>query len=262
MIKVGILGKGTVGNNLFKILNGLKHVEVKYFFGREFEASKTNELDLIFLALPHGEYVEGIKCKIIDMSANHRCEWTYGLPELFSEEIKKAKYVANPGCYATAAILGIYPLKDYLEEISIVGISGYSGAGKNPPENIKDNIMPYKPLNHFHNDEIKKITGKEFCFTPNVVDVYEGLVCIIHAKLTKDIDVNKNLYNNSFTKIVDYFPNTKEVLNTPNCVIGIEKVGKKVCIMSALDNLNKGAATQAIENMNLMFGYEHHEGLK
>ncbi len=294
MINVGIIGaSGFVGSNILKLLlNHSKIANIELFSntycGKKISDlypeiksdlvlksvcySLINKLDVVFLAVPHGkakEHVDKIETKIIDMTSDHRTEWVYGLPEIFGNEITKASKVANPGCYATSCILNVYPIIDNVEFVVFDSISGYSGGGKNHGYDIDENIITYKIFNHRHIDEMRKVLSDKFSFTPHVVNAFRGIMTTSHIKLKTSMDKNeiieiyKKFYDNTFTKVLDKIPDTKSVANTPFCFIGgfeFDYTGTLI-IISVLDNLLKGAASQAVENMNLIFGLPHYFSL-
>lgn len=192
------------------------------------------------------------------------------MPEINSNKIKRSKIIGNPGCFATACILSSFPLKEQIESVVFDCISGYSGGGKKAQEkyDFKENIITYNLTNHFHKSEIKHYLNKNISFTPHVVNTYKGICCTTHIKLKSEINISEiknkyeNFYKNSFTKIVDYIPSTKEVVNTPFCKIGgFKKDENGIVIISVIDNLMKGASSQAVENMNILFGLKFNEGL-
>jgi len=296
MINVGIIGgSGMVGFHLASLLSNKKdvvidmitseslvHQSVKEYYLKEYETSvdtdlafseldfnRLNEMDLVFLAVPHGkarEVAGHITTKVIDMSTDHRNEWTYGLPELHREKIAASKQVANPGCYATACILSVFPIKDLIDDVVFDGISGYSGGGKNPPYDYKENIIAYKLKDHHHVKEISNELGlKGISFAPHVIDTFRGLMCTAHVKLTHKVDVDnivesfEKFYANTKTEVIRDIPNTKRVVGTDRCAIGgfIYDNNEKMVIVSVIDNLMKGAASQAVENMELMLNEGH-----
>ena len=253
-------------------------------------------VDVVFLAVPHGtamDIVPKLKCKVIDLSADYRfndvavyekvyktkhtdaTKAVYGLPELFKEEIKKANLVANPGCYATASILAALPIQEHADSIIFDCKSGYSGAGAkktyvNDPKNYTNNIIPYKLINHRHKFEIQQFLKNKISFTPHVIPVFKGLMCTMHAILNKNIDSNqiKNIYedyykNQPFVKIVDKIPELHDIQNNNYCYLGGFEVDEnnQLVVVSVIDNLLKGASGQAVQNMNLMFGFDEKEGL-
>ena len=255
------------------------------------------KLDCVFLAVPHTtafEIVSKLKCKkIVDLSADYRFKKiseyekvygvkhnfpksaVYGLPELFKEKIKKSKLVANPGCYATACLLSSLPVSKLAKYIVFDCKSGYSGAGKSSiyakdHDTIKDNIVAYKLVNHRHKPEIEQFIKAKLSFTPHVIDAFQGMMCTAHILLKKSVDKDevislfKDFYKDQpFVKIVDKIPEIKDVQGTNYCHIGGFEVdsNNQLVIVSVIDNLLKGASGQAVQNMNLMFGFEEGEGL-
>jgi len=266
------------------------------------------ESDVIFLCLPHRvsqEYVPSLYelgKRVIDLSADFRLkdpdvyeEWynthhssphlikeaVYGLPELYREEIRSAKIVANPGCYPTSAILGLAPaIKNHLIELNTIYIdakSGLSGAGSSfsilthfPEAN--ENVCAYSIFTHRHTPEIDQelsLLAKSpinVTFVPHLVPMNCGILSTMYVKLLEDVnllDIYKDFYKNEpFVKIIETPPKTKDVLGTNICLINVEKEKQRVVITSAIDNLIRGASGQAIFNMNIMFGFPEDEGLK
>lgn len=273
------------------------------FWDKELKFTNTaieglNKLDLVFLAVPHKtamSIVPKLKCKVIDLSADYRfrkidvyekayetehidkkTKAVYGLPELFRKKIKKAKVIANPGCYATACILSAYPIQKLAKYIVFDCKSGYSGAGKNPsyyndPKNYENNILAYKLTKHRHKYEIEQFIKTKLSFTPHVIPTFQGMMCTMHALLRKETgkDEIKNLYkefykDEPFVKIIeDRIPELHDVQKSNYCNIGGFEIDEnnQLVIISAIDNLIKGASGQAVQNMNIMFGFDEREGL-
>jgi N-acetyl-gamma-glutamyl-phosphate reductase len=220
--------------------------------------------------VPHGaakELASKLTCKVIDLTADHRSTHTYGLPEVFTSEIKNANLVANPGCYATACLLASLPVKDKIDSIVFDCISGYSGGGKTSKYDYEENIIAYSLVNHFHKNEIQDKLGMKVSFTPHVVNAFNGLMCTAHITLKNEMSKDELMvlyyekYASTLTQLSETIPCTKDVLNTPFCKISFEVSGKELVVVSVLDNLMKGAASQAIQNMNLIFGLNQSEGL-
>ncbi len=207
-------------------------------------------------------------------------EAVYGLTEINRYKIKDAKIVANPGCYPTAAILALYPLLKYSlikeDRIIIDAKSGYSGAGREKIESglnkkIKNNFMPYNFYNHRHFPEITQELNKaannkvSIIFSPHILPIYRGILETIYVDLKSGLNhediikIYKDFYKNEiFIKINESgFTNISDVINTNNIKISFH-LGEKnnLTIISAIDNLLKGAAGQAVQNMNVMFGYD------
>ena len=257
-----------------------------------------SSLDVVFLTVPNGvamRIAPKLKCKVIDLSADYRynnkniyekiygikhidrkAKAIYGLPELFRRDIKKAKVIGNPGCYATASILAALPIQKYCKYIVFDCKSGYSGAGvkltyNNDPKNYIDNIIAYKLSAHRHKSEIEQFIKTKLSFTPHVIPAFRGIMCTMHAILNKKIDNNKikNIYKSYYKKepfikiMEDKTPELHDVQNTNYCCIGGFEVddNNQLVVVSTIDNLIKGAAGQAVQNMNIMFGIEEKEGL-
>ncbi|HNX27517.1 MAG TPA: N-acetyl-gamma-glutamyl-phosphate reductase [Phycisphaerae bacterium] len=267
--------------------------------------------DVALLCVPHQiamSYVPQLLAKgvkIIDWSADYRirnaavyekwyCEHTdktslahavYGLPELYRNQIKTAKLVANPGCYPTCSILALAPLLRAglieSENIFISAVSGVTGAGRKAtlenhyPER-NENFEPYKVGNHRHTPEIEQILGEvadkpaNVLFQPHLCPMDQGMMCTICATPTaavKDdsqlVDVMKNAYDaEPFVRVrTDTLPATKNVMNTNFCDVAVKLAKGRVLIFSTIDNLLKGASTQAIQNLNVMFGLDETTGL-
>jgi len=311
--KIGIIGaSGYTGFELVKILAGHSGVELLVLNSKgsggkkiseiypEFQKDlvytdhsmqkiREMELDLVFLAREAGfakKAVVDLNCKIVDLSRDLRFEnnTVYGLPELFRDKIKAAETIANPGCYATAAILASYPLvkEGVVDHIIFDCKSGYSGAGRTPsylndPNNYEDNIIAYKIAYHRHIPEIEKCLAifsqnrLKISLSPHVIPLFRGIMCTTHVILNQDINIDaiKMLYEKTyndepFVKIFeDRLPELHDIQNTNYCYLGgfeIDKNGRAV-IVATLDNLVKGASGQAVQNMNLMLGFEETEAL-
>jgi N-acetyl-gamma-glutamyl-phosphate reductase len=259
--------------------------------------------DVLFLCVGHGDAEKFLqennideKINVIDLSQDFRLhqnsqiqnrKFIYGLPELNKEEIKSAKNIANPGCFATAIQLGLLPLAKarVLNEVYTTGITGSTGAGQSLSSTSHfswraNNIQAYKTLTHQHLNEVYQSVNQlqhNFPVTPsgdggiNFVpwrgDFTRGI--FISSQLNCDLsEVElKNLYSDfykdhPFTFLSDDPISLKQVINTNKCLIQLEKVGNKLVVHSAIDNLLKGASGQAVQNMNLMFGIDETTGLK
>ncbi len=212
----------------------------------------------------------------------------YGLPELYREKIKKAQLVANPGCYPTAVILGLAPLVEdnciNYDNIIIDAKTGMTGAGRKPLlslifSELNENIKAYKINEHQHmceiEQELTRLIKKKvsIIFVPHVVPLNRGIMATMYVKFRKQItppkliDLYKTFYRNEpFIRILDYgiTPQTKDVDKTNYCTIGIkmDEKTKTAVVVSAIDNLGKGAAHQAVQNMNIMCGFVETLGLK
>ena len=246
----------------------------------DFKNSKTKVIDLAAdYRLDNEEVWEkyyGLKHKSPEILS----EIVYGLTELNRNKIKDAKIVANPGCYPTAAIISLFPLlkEKLINENSIIidAKSGYSGAGRNKIEaglekKIDNNFIPSNFYKHRHKPEISQELNKasgndvKITFSPHILPIYRGILETIYVDLNDDMLHEEiiNLYNefyktDSFVKVSESeFSEIKNVINTNNVNLSFH-VGqdKKLTIVAVIDNLLKGAAGQAVQNMNVMMGFE------
>lgn len=255
--------------------------------------AEKREVDCWVMALPNGvckPYVDAIdesshkdSTVIVDLSADYRFDskWTYGLPELVKRsKIASAKRISNPGCYATAAQLGIAPLLPHIAaapaDPTVFGVSGYSGAGtkpspKNDVNNLTDNLIPYSLTDHIHEREISTQLGREIAFVPHVAVWFAGIhhtISIPLAEVMASRDI-RHLYQDRFAgekliKISGEPPLVKDISGKHHVAIGsfaVHSGGKRVIINVTIDNLLKGAATQCLQNMNLALGYDEYEGI-
>jgi N-acetyl-gamma-glutamyl-phosphate reductase len=212
----------------------------------------------------------------------------YGIPELYRQKIKKTKLIANPGCYPTSIILGLAPaLKKKILDVSTIiadSASGVSGAGREPLTGslfceVDGGFKAYKVGKHRHLPEIEQelnaLAGKQFAisFTPHLLPVKRGILSTIYAKLNKDVSLEElhSLYCNFYAKEKfvricpsGQYPNISSVCGSNYCDIGlaIDFRTKRVILMAAIDNLIKGAAGQAVQNMNIVCGFEEDAGLR
>lgn len=260
-----------------------------------FSDSFEERVDVIFLCLGHGESKKFLAehafdpaVRIIDLSQDFRLgesvnerHFVYGLPEMYREKIRTAKNIANPGCFATTLKLGLLPLAKagILREVYSTGITGSTGAGQKLQDTTHftwraNNISAYKTLSHQHLKEIvlhlkthQPSFNAPINFIPWRGDFTRGI--FVSSCMACDLsaeDVRK-LYDDyylghPFTIVAPGAIDLKQVVNTNKCLIGLEKLGDKLVIHSALDNLLKGASGQAVQNMNLMFGLDEREGLR
>ncbi|MFA5320928.1 MAG: N-acetyl-gamma-glutamyl-phosphate reductase [Candidatus Omnitrophota bacterium] len=273
--------------------------------------------DLVFLALPHTvsmdyvPYLLSAGKRVIDLSGDYRFrdariyekfygavhkdkenlkKAVYGLPELYRYSIKRAKLVANPGCYPTAAALALAPLIacGVVREDTLVidAKSGVSGAGRKPVQElsfceVNGDFKAYKVNTHQHIPEINQVLGRlsehkvNVTFVPHLLPVERGILetvyCFKKAASGKKRGLPESirrLYSNfyesePFIRLKDdgVFPRLKDVRGGNFCDIGIREEADKVIVISAIDNLMKGAAGQAVQNMNIMFGFPEKAGL-
>ena len=268
--------------------------------------------DLVFVAVPHTKAMGSVKGlvsigkPVIDLSADYRFDKisdykkgygvahsdkknlkkaVYGLPELYREDIKKARLVANPGCYPTAAILALAPLvaiyPKQIDSITIDAKSGISGAGRKAAVNLlyselNENMKAYKVLKHQHAPEIDKylshLAQKDIAttFVPHLVPLNQGILETIYVTLKNPMALSKvhQLYKKfykteKFVRVLKAGdqPEIKCVTNTNYCDIGLACAGTTLVITAVIDNLVKGAAGQAVQNMNIMCDFPETEGL-
>ena len=252
--------------------------------------------DIIFLCLPHGESPAWLEAhandidpatRIIDLGNDFRLgecwrdiPFVYGLTEYNREEIQQAKHVANPGCFATAIQLGLLPLLSIGEvnEVHVVGITGSTGAGKTLQETTQfswrhSNISPYKTFTHQHLAEIRRSAG-QFTgrsplvhFVPWRGDFTRGIFVTLMAGVDVSPEVVEQSFNvayaaSPFVHVSERPIDLKQVVNTNKALIHVEHADGQVAVHVAIDNLLKGAAGQAVQNMNLMFGRAESAGLQ
>jgi len=281
----------------------------------ELDLDKLNKsADVVFLAVPHGaayelvpELLEAGKV-VIDLSADFRLKdavlykkWyhfehknkplldkaVYGLPEVYRDKIQKAKLVANPGCYPTAAILAALPLvKNGFaspEKIILDAKSGTSGAGRTLKQDllfseVDESIRPYKVNEHQHSPEIEQELSfaaqkkVNIIFVPQLVPITRGILSCAYMKLQKKantselIKLYKEFYRGEpYVRVLDagVFPQVKAVQFSNYCDIGlkVDEESNTAIVISAIDNLTKGASGQAVQNLNIMMGWEETLGL-
>ena len=216
----------------------------------------------------------------------------YGLPEIYRDEIASSNLVANPGCYPTASILALAPLvnnKIITNDIIIDAKSGVSGAGralalKTHFSEMTENMLAYSVNNHRHMPEIKQELdlinpnlNTSITFVPHLSPMVRGILATSYTSLKENVlsegdkgqiqllDLFRDFYlDHPFVEIIDSSPMTKQTLGTNNCVIYpyLDNISKKIIVISSIDNLVKGAAGQAVQNMNIMCGFNEDEGLK
>ena len=270
-------------SDIYPSLKGVFEKEIK-----KAEISEIAKNDLVFLAVPHKTAMSYVKelmrydIKIVDFSADYRLKQknyedyycphidpanlenaAYGLPEIFRDFIKNKKLIANPGCYPTATILALYPFLEYIErDVFVDAKSGVSGAGKKLSETThfvtdNENFFAYNPIKHRHSIEIAEKTGLNVTFVPQLLPITRGMQISIYAKLKKDIDpieILKEFYEKEeFIRIKTSPVRIKDVAGTHFCDIFAMKNDSMLFINSAIDNLLRGASSQAVANANLLF---------
>jgi len=311
-IKVAIEGAaGYTAGELIRILLFHPYTELKYVHseshagnpvysvhkdllgetGLIFNEIDLDDTDILFLCKGHGKsslYMQQNDVpdhvKIVDLSADFRDEshqFVYGLPELQRNLIRKARFVANPGCFATSVELALLPLaqKGLLKnDVHITSITGSTGAGQEPTETThfswrNNNISVYKPFRHQHLNEISMCINKlqaGFSHSINLIPVRgnfsRGILTSCYTECDESQeDINK-LYTefykeHPFVVISQINPDLKQVINTNKCILHFERIDNKLHIISLIDNLLKGASGQAVQNMNILFGFAEDTGL-
>lgn len=278
------------GNKLYTVHEGLIG-ETDMVFTDQLPFEK---IDVLFSCLGHGDTKKFLEShtvpanvKIVDFTQDHRIkaegnDFVYGLPEMNREKIKGAMHIANPGCFATAIQIGLLPLAKaglLTNEINTTAITGSTGAGQKPSATShfswrNNNISVYKAFEHQHLLEIRQsltqLQGKfdtELNFIPVRGDFARGI--LVSTYMTSDLTIEQayDLYNDfykdaAFTFVAEGNIDLKQVVNTNKAVVSLQKHGNKLLVLSAIDNLLKGAAGQAVQNMNLLFGLDEKAGLK
>jgi len=284
------------------------HPSLKKVFNQPIHKANSKKVakkaDLAFLALPHktsmsfAKELLSLDIKVVDLSADYRLKLKtyekfytehtdkknlknaiYGLPELNKDLIKKAKLIANPGCYPTATILGILPFANLIDEkfpIMIDAKSGVSGAGKGLKQTthyvtINENFFTYSPLTHRHSPEIKEkleiVSGKKLNinFVPHLLPITRGMLVSCYLVLKKEVDTHKILTkfykNNIFVRVSKNPVDVKSTSGTNFCDIFAKMNGRTLFVSSSIDNLLRGASSAAIVNANLMSGFDEDLGV-
>jgi N-acetyl-gamma-glutamyl-phosphate reductase len=251
------------------------------------EAAARRAARVLVLALPNGKaapFVEAIEALspdalIVDLSADYRFDegWYYGLPELTRAAYAGQRRISNPGCYATAMQLAVAPMLDLLTgPPQCFGVSGYSGAGttpspKNDPELLRDNLMPYGLSGHLHQREVSRHLGHPVEFFPHVAAFFRGISMTVNMHIAGGLtpDEVRARYRRFYADeplvaVQDEAPWVSGIAGQPGATLGgFELVddGGRLVLVSVLDNLLKGAATQALQNINLALGLPETTGL-
>ncbi|MGI9549554.1 MAG: N-acetyl-gamma-glutamyl-phosphate reductase [Aurantibacter sp.] len=262
----------------------------------KFTGNLNSNVDVVFLCLGHGNSSKFLSennfsdnTRIIDLSNDFRLQkdavfngrkFVYGLPELNKTKIQKANYISNPGCFATTIQLGLLPLAKaglLNQDVHINAVTGSTGAGISPSGTShfswrNNNVSWYKPFTHQHLNEINESLKSlqedsgELFFLPNRGNFTRGILATAYTKFDgsqeEALQRYKDFYSDAvFTHVADEPINLKQVVNTNQCHIHLHKHNDVLLITSATDNLLKGASGQAVQNMNLMFGFAENDGL-
>jgi N-acetyl-gamma-glutamyl-phosphate reductase len=315
-IKAGIVGgAGYTGGEMIRLLINHPDVELVFVHSNSnegnpitdvhtdllgdtelrFTGELSEDIDVLFLCVGHGDAKKFLLAnpikngiKIIDLSQDFRLkaaagdQWVYGMPEINKEKIKNAAYVANPGCFATAIQMGLYPLaaKGLIRsEVHINATTGSTGAGQGLSTTShfswrNNNLSVYKVFDHQHLNEIGESLlqldpqfNAPISFIPQRGDFSRGILATMYLESDLSAQEALDLYTSfyadaAFTHVSSKNIDLKQVVNTNKCLIHVTKHGNKLFIVSIIDNLLKGASGQAVQNMNLMFGLEERQGLR
>ena len=243
--------------------------------------------EAVVLALPNGHAVDFVAAVLaqapgtvlIDLSADHRFDeaWYYGLPELTRAGGRGRRLIANPGCYATAMQLAIAPMHDALDgAVQSYGVSGWSGAGtspsdKNDPDKLRDNLMPYALVDHLHEREVTRQLAHPVEFMPHVAAHFRGITLTANLHLSRPFGRDEVLARfhqryagEPLVDVVDAPPWVSRTAGRHGAQVGgftLSADGCRLVVVATLDNLFKGAATQALQNLNLAFGLDETCGI-
>jgi N-acetyl-gamma-glutamyl-phosphate reductase len=257
--------------------------------------------DAALVAYPHGAAAPAVKAlrerglKVVDLSADFRLgralyerwyqpheapelldEAVYGLTETHRDEIRAADLVAAPGCYPTAALLALWPLREHIRDAVVDAKSGVSGAGREATQathfvSVTENVEPYKVEGHRHSAELEQELpdGASFTFVPHLIPMEQGLLASCYVTTDDELsgDEVRELYaaayeREPFVDLAPEPPGTDEVRETNRCRVHVTMSGGRVVAFAAIDNLWKGAAGQAVQDLNLMLGLPETEGLE
>jgi N-acetyl-gamma-glutamyl-phosphate reductase common form len=251
------------------------------------DAVAASGVDAVVLALPNGmaaPYVQAVDARaadtvLLDLSADYRFDpdWYYGLPELTRAAAAGQRRISNPGCYATAMQLALWPLRELLDgPPACFGVSGYSGAGttpgpRNDPAQLRDNLMPYALCGHVHEREVGQRLGQPVEFLPHVAPHFRGLTITANLHLREPLspDAVRARYaacyaGEPLVRLVDEAPWVSRIAGRHHVEIGgftRSADGRRLVVVATEDNLLKGAATQALQNLNLAFGLQELTGI-
>ena len=271
---------------------------------QELDLDAVAEGDFAAVCYPHAEAAVAVGqlvdrgVRVVDVSADHRlrdaalypqwygfdhprpallAEAVYGLPEIARGDIAGARVVANPGCYPTASLLALLPMRGRLADVVIDAKSGVSGAGKTPTpdvhySSVADSVRAYKVLQHRHTPEIAQEIGTDVLFTPHLVPVDRGLLASCYARIEGDVPHPDDLrqayadfYSDApFVEVVEQPPGMRAVQHTNYAQVCpmVDQATGRLIAFGVIDNLMKGAAGQAVQNLNLMAGRPEDEGLR
>lgn len=301
---IGIVGaRGHTGAELIRLVASHPQLELAFVSSRELDGQRVADhsdayrgelryenlahdqvaakrADVVVLALPNGksdEIVAGIDATapdtlVVDLSADHRFDpaWYYGLPEITRSNYAGQKRISNPGCYATAMQLTIWPMLEYLAgPPQCFGVSGYSGAGttpsdKNNVELLRDNLMPYALADHIHEREVSSQLHVPVEFMPHVAPHFRGITMTVNMWLREPVKADwvlaryqQRYAGEPLVRVVEQAPWVSRIAGQHGVEIGgftVAPGGKRLVVVATEDNLLKGAATQAMQNINIALG--------
>lgn len=276
-----------------KPLEGYTKASLNYVNLKPDQLKAQEEVDAWVLALPNGvcaPFVNQVEQDVaqkqssdkvlVDLSADYRFDttWTYGLPEFNREKLAGATRISNPGCYATGAQMSLRPLLPFMGNgvPTVFGVSGYSGAGtkpspKNDPKVLQDNLLPYALTGHIHEREVSYQLGTPVHFTPHVAPFFQGIQLTVNVPLAKELtskdvkSVFEEFYGGEkLVKVIEGEPYVRDNAGKHYVRVGgfnVAADGKRVVVCTTIDNLLKGAATQAVQNLNLALGFDEYAGI-
>ena len=303
---IGIVGaRGHTGAELIRLVDAHPGLELAFVSSRELAGQRLADhndayrgelryenvsheqvaakgADVVVLALPNGKSAEIVaaidaaapQTLVVDLSADHRFDpaWYYGLPEITRGRYTGQKRISNPGCYATAMQLAIWPMLEYLAgPPQCFGVSGYSGAGttpsdKNNIELLRDNLMPYSLADHLHEREVSAQLGVPVEFMPHVAPHFRGITLTANLWLREPVTVDwvraryeQRYAGEPLVDVVEPAPWVSRIAGRHGVEIGgftVAPGGKRLVVVATLDNLLKGAATQAMQNINIALGFD------
>jgi len=277
-----------------------------------YSAGEISASDVVFVCYPHKEAHPVVAelvdagCRVVDLSADFRlkdpedyrtwygfehprhdlvAEAVYGLPELYREQIARARLVANPGCYPTSFLLGVAPVASEIDECGVIADSksGVSGAGRNPSDKthfcaVTENFKPYSEIGHRHTSEMEQelslAAGRRLpvSFTPHLLPVERGILSTLYFRPLGGLSGQESWLEKyrrfyageGFVEVVETVPALSDVAQTNFCRITVREDARAglVKVFTAIDNLVKGASGQAVQNMNCMFGFSEDQGLR
>lgn len=301
---IGIVGaRGHTGAELIRLVAGHPDLELAFVSSRELAGQRVADhgdayrgdlrfesldpaavaakgADVVVMALPNGKcapFVEAIDASgprtlVVDLSADYRFDpaWYYGLPEMTRDNYQGQQRISNPGCYATAMQLAIWPMLEYLAgPPQCFGVSGYSGAGttpsdKNNVELLRDNLMPYALVDHMHEREVSAHLGVPVEFMPHVAPHFRGITMTVNLWLREPVKADwvqaryeQRYAGEPLVRVVGQAPWVSRIAGRHGVDIGgftVAPGGKRLVVVATIDNLLKGAATQAMQNINIALG--------